>query len=99
VFLVYEGFKFVPVLYAQYSFRDAMVEEAKFSRFKSAEEVQNALTQKAAELGLPVTFGQIKVMRESTRTRIQVRYQMKVEWLPGKTYTWNVDEIQESVLF
>ena len=35
----------------------------------------------------------------ATRTRIQVKYQLSVEWLPGKVYTWNVDEMQESVLF
>ncbi len=98
-FVVYEGFVFVPVLYAQYSFRDAIVEEAKFSRAKAADVIQNSLTKKAAELGLPITYGQIKVVRQPTRTRIQVKYQLSVEWLPGKVYTWNVDEMQESVLF
>jgi hypothetical protein len=98
-FLIYEGFVFTPVIYAQYSFRDAIVEEAKFSRGKAAEVIQNALTKRAAELELPITYGQIKVVRQPTRTRIQVKYQLKVEWLPGKVYTWDVDELQESVLF
>jgi hypothetical protein len=99
VFLVYQGFVFGPTLYAQYSFRDAMVEEAKFSRSKEAVVIQNSLAKKAGELGLPITIGNIKVTRQPTRTRIQVRYQLKIEWLPGKVYIWNVDELEESVLF
>ncbi len=99
VFLIYEGFQFVPTLFAQYSFRDAIVEEAKFSRGKPAEVIRDSLAKKAAELRIPVTPGQIKVTQQATRTRIQVKYQLSVEWLPGKAYKWTVDEIQESVLF
>jgi hypothetical protein len=99
VFLIYEGFQFVPMLFAQYSFRDAMVEEAKFSRGKPPEVIRDSLTKQAAELGLPISSGQIKVTRQNTRTRIQVKYQLSVNWLPGKAYKWNVEEVQESVLY
>jgi hypothetical protein len=99
VFMVYEAFKFAPPLVAQYEFRDAMVEEAKFSLNKDAVTIQNSLAKKAAELGLEIPSGQIRVTREPTRTIIQVKYRQRVEWLPGQVYTWDVNELEESVLF
>ncbi len=98
-YTVYVGVKVVPVLFAQYEFQDAVVEEAKFSRAKSAETVRNNLADKAASLGLPITHQQIHVERKPTWIRIQVDYQLSVEWLPGKVYTWDVSEVSESVLF
>ena len=98
-FAVYEGVKVLPVLFAQYEFKDAVVDEAKFSRAKSAETVRNNLADKAASLGLPITHQQIHVERKPTWIRIQVDYQLSVEWLPGKVYTWDVNEVSESVLF
>ena len=98
-FAVYVGVKFAPVLFAQYEFKDAVIEEAKFSAGKRPETIRNNLADKAASLGLPVTHQQIHVERKPTFTRIQVRYQLSVEWLPGKVYTWDVNEVSESVLF
>ncbi len=98
-FTVYVGVKFAPVLFAQYEFKDAVVEEAKFSARKSSETVRNNLADKAASLGLPITHQQIQVERKPTWTRIQVDYELSVEWLPGKVYTWDVNEVSESVLF
>ena len=99
IFAVYIGVQFAPVLFAQYEFKDAVIEEAKFSARKKAETVRNNLADKAASLGLPITHQQIHVERKPTFTRIQVRYQLSVEWLPGKVYKWDVDEVAESVLF
>jgi len=98
-FAVYEGIQFVPVLFSQYSFKDAVVEEAKFSRAKSADTVRNNLMDKAAELDLPIERQMITVDRQPRFTRIRVRYELSVEWLPGKEYWWDVDEVSESVLF
>ena len=55
--------------------------------------------KEAAELGLPIASNQIEVTLQNTNTRIQVKYQLSVEWLPGKLYTWNVDEVAESQIF
>ena len=98
-FLIYEAIQFGPVLFAQYEFKDAVAEEAKFSRGKDAYTIKNALTKKAAELGLPIASDQIAVTRQPTKTRIQVKYRLSVQWLPGREYTWDVDEVAESVLF
>ncbi len=98
-FAVYVSVKFVPVLFAQYEFKDAVAEEAKFSARRSPETVRNNLADKAASLGLPITHQQIHVERKPTWIRIQVNYQLSVEWLPGKEYTWDVNEVSESVLF
>ncbi len=99
VFAVYVGVQFVPVLFAQYEFKDAVVEAAKFSARKTPETVRNGLVEEAAALRLPVTQQQIHVQRKPTFTRIEVNYQLSVEWLPGKVYTWDVNEVAESVLF
>ena len=98
-FAVYEGIQFVPVLFAQYSFKDAVVEEAKFSANKSVDTVRNNLMEKASELRLPVERQMISVDRQPRFTRIRVRYELSVEWLPGKEYWWDVEEVSESVLF
>lgn len=98
-FLIYELFQFGPVLIAQYEFKDAVVEEAKFSRGKNAYAIKKELTQKAADLGLPIVTDQIAVTLQPTKTRIQVQYELSVEWLPGREYTWQVDEVAESVLY
>jgi hypothetical protein len=98
-FLIYEGFQFGPPLISQYQFKDELVEAAKFSRFKKEDEIIRDLAQTAAELGLPVRVGQIRVTQMPAKTRIQVKYQLTVEWLPGKAYTWEVDEVAESAIF
>src|SRR3989337_1075194 len=54
-FAIYEGVQFVPVLFAQYEFKDAVVEEAKFSANKKADTVRDNLLGKASELPLPIT--------------------------------------------
>jgi hypothetical protein len=95
-FVVYESFKFVPVMFAQYSFKDAVVEEAKFAVMKKAETVRDSLLKRAQELNLPIEAGMIKVTRQPTRTRIEVNYRLSVEWLPGKVYSWDVNESTES---
>lgn len=98
-FMVYEGYKFAPVLFAQYEFKDAVVEEAKFSRGKTVASMQRALLEKARELNLPIEASNIQITLRGTATRVQVQYRLTVEWLPGKPYTWEVNEISESVLF
>ena len=98
-FAVYEGIQFLPVLFAQYEFKDAVIEEAKFSANKSPDAIRSNLLRKANELGLPVERHMIEVDRRPTFTRIRVRYELGVEWLPGREYWWDVDEVSESVLF
>ena len=99
LFAIYEGFQFIPVLFAQYSFKDAVVEEAKFSANKTPDAIRTSLLRKASELRLPIQRQDITVDRQPTFTRIQVRYELSVEWLPGREYWWEVDEVSESVLF
>ncbi|MGH9463834.1 MAG: hypothetical protein ACRD1X_21735 [Vicinamibacteria bacterium] len=99
IFAVYEGFQFVPVLFAQYEFKDAIVEEAKFSAYKTPETIRDNLLKKAAELRLPIERQDVVVERRPTSTRIQVQYELSVEWLPGQEYWWEVNEDEESVLF
>jgi hypothetical protein len=99
VVAVYVGIQFVPVLFAQYSFKDAVVEEAKFSRGKTPDTIRDNLMEKAAELKLPIERQMITVDRRPRFTRIRVQYELSVEWLPGQEYWWEVDEVSESVLF
>ena len=98
-FIAYEVYKFAPVLFAQYEFKDGVVEEAKFSRGKDAAVMQRSVLKKAQDLGLPVEISNIKVTARGTSTRIQVQYRLTVEWLPGRPYSWDVEEVGESVIF
>lgn len=98
-FLIYEAFQFVPILIAQYQFKDDMLEAAKFSRRKDANQIKSELIQDAAAVGLPITMDRIRVSKLPNKTRIHVQYQLSVEWLPGNTYTWEVDEAAESPIY
>ena len=99
LFLAYEGKQFGPLLIAQFQFQDSVMEAAKFSRAKEATSVQNEVLQRANELHLPITKEMIKVTRQPTHTRIQVSYELKTEWAPGKVYKWKVNVDEESMLF
>ena len=69
MFVVYEGFKFVPVLVSQYEFKDALTEAAKFSRGKKDFQIKDDLAAKAGELGLPIASNQITVSLANTSTQ------------------------------
>lgn len=99
LFLIYEATQFGPLLIKQYEFQDAVIEAAKFSRGKEAAAVQAELMEKVAEIGLPISRDMIKVIRQPTNTRIQVNYELKAQWAPGKEYKWQVSVDEESMLF
>ena len=99
LFIAYEAKQFGPPVMAQFQFEDAVVDAAKFSRGKTADTVQREVLAEATELGLPVSRDMIKVTRQPTRTRIEVRYDQETEWLPGKPYKWTVQLDEESMLF
>jgi hypothetical protein len=99
LFFLYEATQFGPLLIKQYQFQDAVIEAAKFSRGKEASAVQAELMEKVGEIGLPISRDMIKVTRQPTNTRIQVDYELKAEWAPGKEYKWRVRVDEESMLF
>jgi hypothetical protein len=99
LFVVYEAKQFGPHVLAQFEFQDAVVEVTKFSRAKPAATVQQEVLASATALGLPVSLDMIKVARQPTNTRIEVRYDQEAEWLPGKPYKWTVVVVEESQLF
>ena len=99
LFIAYEAVQFGPHVVAQFQFKDAVVDAAKFSRNKPASTVQQEVLAKATELSLSVSRDMIKVTRKPTHTRIEVRYDQEAEWLPGKPYKWTVLLDEESVLF
>jgi len=99
LFVAYEAKQFGPPLIMQFQFQDAVVEAAKFSRNKTEGQVKADVLQKAHEIGLPLTLELIRVQRQPTHTAIQVSYDLRTEWLPGKVYQWTVNVNEESVLF
>ena len=98
-FLIYEAMQFGPLLIRQFQFHDAVIEATKFSGMKDANAVRAEVLQKASELSLPISRDMVNVHRQSTSTRIQVRYELSAEWLPGRPYKWTVNIDESSVLF
>jgi hypothetical protein len=98
-FAAYEAKQFGGPLMHQFQFQDAVIEASKFSAGKDATAVQNELAHKAIELQLPISREMIKVVRQATHTRIQITYELSVDWLPGKPYTWTVNVDEESQIF
>ena len=99
LFIAYEAKQFGPHIVAQFQFKDAVIDLAKFSHNKTAAAVQQEVLAKATELSLPVSRDMIKVTRQPTNTRIEVRYDQEADWLPAKPYKWTVEVLAESTLF
>lgn len=99
LFLIYEAKQIGPLLVAQYQFQDVVIDTCKFSVDKQAPAVVDEVLRNAAELSLPISREMIKVTRQATKTRIQVEYQLSVEWLPGKPYSWTVSVDEQSSVF
>ena len=88
-----------PPLFAQFQFLDAVIDTTKFPRAKTAAVVMQEVLKKSAELQLPISRDMIKITRQPTHTRIEVRYELEAEWLPGRPYKWTVEIDEESMLF
>ena len=99
LFVVYEGFQFVPALISQWQFRDEMQSEARFSIRKDIPQIQSALATKARQLRLPISANMFRVTKKMNYCRITVEYEQKVEWLPGREYKWKVREDVESDVY
>ena len=99
LFIAYEAKQFGPPLFAQFQFLDEVIDTTKFSRAKTAGVVLQEVLKKSAELHLPISRDMIKVTRQPTSTRIEVRYELEAEWLPGRPYKWTVVIDEESMLF
>ncbi len=99
LFVGYEVKQFGPPLFAQFQFLDEVIDTTKFSRAKTAGVVLQEVLKKSAALRLPISRDMIKVTRLPTSTRIEVRYELKAEWLPGRPYKWTVVIDEESMLF
>ena len=99
LFVVYEIKQFGPPLFAQFQFLDAVIDTTKFSRAKTASVVMQEVLKKSAELHLPISRDMVKITRQPTHTRIEVRYELEAEWLPGRPYKWTVEIDEESMLF
>lgn len=97
--LIYLGVKVVPVMITTYTFRDFLVEEARFAALKTKdEEIKKNVLRKAQELELPVGPGDIKINRTQSYCDIMVSYTIPIQ-TPIYTYNWAVSEQSRAPLF
>jgi hypothetical protein len=81
--------KAVPVKIASAEMYDYMDEVARSAGVNTtAEDIEKALLQRAADLKLPLDKDHVTVERQGDRVRMRVEYTVPVE-LPGYTYNWH----------
>lgn len=81
--------KAVPVKIASAEMYDYMDEVARSTGVNTtAEDIEKALLQRAADLKLPLDKDHVTVERQGDRVRMRVEYTVPVE-LPGYTYNWH----------
>ncbi len=97
--VVYLGVKVLPVMVTTYTFRDFLVEEARFAALKAKDEdIKKNVLAKAKELELPINAGDIKINRTQSYCDISVAYTILIE-TPFYTYNWAVNEQSRAPLF
>ena len=83
------AWKAIPVKMASAELYDYMDEVARATGVNTtAEEVSKAILQRAADLHLPLTKENLKVVRDGDRLMMRAEYTVPVEF-PGYTYNWH----------
>lgn len=83
------AWKAIPVKMASAELYDYMDEVARSTGVNTtAEEVAKAILQRAADLKLPLTKENLKVVRDGDRLMMRAEYTVPVEF-PGYTYHWH----------
>lgn len=99
LFICYLGYKFIPVYIAAYDFDNALKTQAQYSAsMKTNDVIMKELLLKAAELELPITKGNLKIERTTSRMTINADYVVPVK-TPFFTYKWRFQEEESAVLF
>lgn len=81
--------KMIPVKIRTAELHDFMVEQAKWSAGRSAEQVERSILARARELDLPLEEKNVRVEKRGQNERIimEAEYVVPVEF-PGYTYEW-----------
>ena len=92
------GWKTLPVKTSSSQLKDFMVEQSKFARNASNQQIAKRILNKAKELKLPVTSKDIKVRKTSARVEMRCKYTVPIEF-PLYTYNWNFDLFVDRAIF
>ncbi len=92
------GWKTLPVKTSSSQLKDFMVEQSKFARSASNQQIATRILNKANELDLPVTTKGITVRKTSARVEMRCKYTVPVEF-PFYTWNWNFDLHVERAVF
>jgi hypothetical protein len=89
--MVYFGMKVLPVRASTFQFADAIRDEVMFAggRRYSDETIRRNLVNVAANLGLPIQSGDIRIRRPARNIVVEVNYTVALEFIGGFTYQWN----------
>ncbi len=92
------GWKTLPVKTSSSRLKDFMVEQSKFAKDASRQQIANRILKKANQLRLPVTIKDIEVRKTSARVEMRCRYTVPIEF-PLYTYNWNFDLLVDRTIF
>lgn len=80
----------VPPYFANYQFKDDVLQEARFANMsnppKTDEDIRNNLMRKAKEYDIPIKSEMIQINRQSSDILISIPYTVDVKFLTGQTY-------------
>jgi hypothetical protein len=86
--IVHAAVKIGPVFWTNLRFKDALIETAKFSAKRTAEDVAVKARKIASDLEVPVDPEAIAVSKAQDTTIIDTRYTAQLEYFPSRFYPW-----------
>ncbi len=90
VFLIYVGFKVVPILYNDYQFEDSIQTIARFASVnrETPEQIRIKVLKEAQRNDVPVQAGDVKIVSESGNIRINADFSIVVDL---QIYQWTLN--------
>ncbi len=81
VALLFAGSQYIPPYFNAFQFNDFVRQEVKYavSARKTTDDVRNAIVKKAAELNLPITPKDVRIIRRGPSFTVELEYRVPVD--------------------
>ncbi len=98
IVVVIAGAKIVPLHVKGNEFWDTMQEQANFGGLRSPEKLQDAIFNKAQELGVPIQRNEISITSRGQNIIVSAKYTQTVDVF-GYKYVYSFDRTSEKPIF
>ena len=95
---IFVAWKMIPVKVKAAELRQAIVNEAHSAGTHSDDRIRAGILAKARENNLPVTEGDITIVRTTGEITVSVDYTIPIQF-PGYTYNWHIEHQAKNPIF